>query len=207
MSLRLFVLRHGETVFTRERRFAGWRDVPLTDAGLRQSEAAAAALSGVGISAVFASPLERARTSAEAVAKPHRLAVRIMPAFRELGFGAWEGRTRAEVEAAEPALYDVWRTAPDRFTAPGGESLPAVAKRVAEGIETLRAEHDGESVVLVTHAVVIRLIVLDGLGLGPARLWSIDASPAGITELEYRDDWVTVHRMNTLAHLGAEGER
>ena len=207
MSLRLFVLRHGETVFTRERRFAGWRDVPLTDAGLRQSEAAAAALSGVGISAVFASPLERARTSAEAVAKPHRLAVQIMPVFRELGFGAWEGRTRAEVEAAEPALYDVWRTAPDRFTAPGGESLPAVAKRVAEGIETLRAEHDGESVVLVTHAVVIRLIVLDGLGLGPARLWSIDASPAGITELEYRDDWVTVHRMNTLAHLGAEAER
>jgi len=207
MSLRLFVLRHGETVFTRERRFAGWRDVPLTDAGLRQSEAAAAALSGVGISAVFASPLERARTSAEAVAKPHRLAVQIMPVFRELGFGAWEGRTRAEVEAAEPALYDVWRTAPDRFTAPGGESLPAVAKRVAEGIETLRADHDGESVVLVTHAVVIRLIVLDGLGLGPARLWSIDASPAGITELEYRDDWVTVHRMNTLAHLGAEAER
>ena len=207
MSLRLFVLRHGETVFTRERRFAGWRDVPLTDAGLRQSEAAAAVLSGVAISAVFASPLERARTSAEAVAKPHRLAVQIMPVFRELGFGAWEGRTRAEVEAAEPALYDVWRTAPDRFTAPGGESLPAVAKRVAEGIETLRAEHDGESVVLVTHAVVIRLIVLDGLGLGPARLWSIDASPAGITELEYRDDWVTVHRMNTLAHLGAEAER
>ena len=207
MSLRLFVLRHGETVFTRERRFAGWRDSPLTDAGLRQSEAAAAALSGVAISAVFASPLERARTSAEAVAKPHRLAVQIMPAFRELGFGAWEGRTRAEVEAAEPALYDVWRTAPDRFAAPGGESLPTVAKRVAEGIETLRADHDGESVVLVTHAVVIRLIVLDGLGLGPARLWSIDASPAGITELEYRDDWVTVHRMNTLAHLGAEVER
>jgi len=207
MSLRLFVLRHGETVFTRERRFAGWRDVPLTDAGLRQSEAAAAVLSGVAISAVFASPLERARTSAEAVAKPHRLAVQIMPVFRELGFGAWEGRTRAEVEAAEPALYDVWRTAPDRFAAPGGESLPAVAKRVAEGIETLRADHDGESVVLVTHAVVIRLIVLDGLGLGPARLWSIDASPAGITELEYRDDWVTVHRMNTLAHLGAEAER
>src|SRR6266550_2663544 len=95
MSLRLFVLRHGETVFTRDRRFAGWRDVPLTDAGLRQSEAAAAALSGVAISTDFESPLERARTSAEAVAKPHRLAVQIMPVFRELGFGAWEGRTGA----------------------------------------------------------------------------------------------------------------
>src|SRR5213593_1138317 len=207
MSLRLFVLRHGETAFTRERRFAGWRDVPLTEAGLRQCEAAAVALSGLAVAAVYASPLERARTSAEVIAKPHRLPVQVSPAFRELSFGAWEGRTRSDVAVAEPALYDTWRTAPETFTAPGGESLAAVAARVAGGIEALRAEHDGDCVVLVTHAVVIRLIVLDGLGLGPARLWSIDASPAGITELEYRDDWVTVHRMNTLAHLGAEAER
>ena len=207
MSLRLFVLRHGETVFTRERRFAGWRDVPLSDTGLRQCEAAAAALSDVGVTAVYSSPLERARTSAEAIAKPHRLAVRVEPAFRELGFGEWEGRTRANVATQSAALYETWRSAPETFCAPGGESLTAVANRVTTGIEALRAEHDGESVVLVTHAIVIRLIVLDGLGLGPARLWSIDASPAGITELEYRDDWVTVHRMNTLAHLGAEAER
>ena len=78
---------------------------------------------------------------------------------------------------------------------------------MAAGIEELRAAHDGQAVVLVTHAVVIRLIVLDALGLGPARLWSVDSSPAGITELEYRDDWVTVHRMNTLAHLTPEAAR
>jgi len=207
MSLRLFVLRHGETASTRERRFAGWRDVPLTDAGLRQCEAAAAALSGVAVSAVYASPLERARTSAEAIAKPHRLAVQVAPAFRELGFGEWEGRTRADVAAAYPELHDTWLTAPQTFTAPGGEALAAVSARVGAGIEELRAAHDGQVVVLVTHAVVTRLIVLDALGLGPARLWSVDSSPAGITELEYRDDWVTVHRMNTLAHLVPEAAR
>jgi broad specificity phosphatase PhoE len=207
MSLRLFVLRHGETAFTRERRFAGWRDVPLTDAGLRQCEAAAAALSGIAVTAVYASPLERARTSAEKIAKPHRLPVRVAPAFRELGFGEWEGRTRADVAAAYPALLETWQMAPATFTAPGGESLATVSERVAAGIEELRAEHDGQSVVLVTHAVVTRLIVLDALGLGPTRLWSVDSSPAGITELEYRDDWVTVHRMNTLAHLVPEAAR
>jgi broad specificity phosphatase PhoE len=207
MSLRLFVLRHGETAFTRERRFAGWQDVPLTDVGLRQCEAAAVALSGVAVAAVYASPLERARTSAEKIAKPHRLEVRIAPAFRELSFGEWEGRTRADVATADPELHEIWRTAPATFAAPGGESLAAVSERVAAGIEELRAEHDGQSVVLVTHAVVTRLIVLDALGLGPTRLWSIDSSPAGISELEYRDDWVTVHRMNTLAHLGTEAAR
>jgi hypothetical protein len=58
-----------------------------------------------------------------------------------------------------------------------------------------------ETVVLVSHAIVTRLLVLSALGLGADRLWSVDASPAGISEIEYRDDWVTVHRVNTLAHL------
>jgi broad specificity phosphatase PhoE len=56
-------------------------------------------------------------------------------------------------------------------------------------------------VVLVSHAIVIRLIVLEALGLPPDRLWSLDASPGGITEIEYLPGWTTVHRMNTLAHL------
>jgi broad specificity phosphatase PhoE len=80
-----------------------------------------------------------------------------------------------------------------------------VAARVKLGLEELRAEHDGETVILVTHAIVTRLIVLSAMGLGPERLWSVDAAPAGISELEYRDDWVTVHRMNTLAHLDTLG--
>jgi hypothetical protein len=53
--------------------------------------------------------------------------------------------------------------------------------------------------------MVVRLIVLSALGLGPERLWTVDAAPAGISEVEYRADWVTVHRMNTLAHLDGDG--
>jgi len=205
MALTLHVLRHGETASTRERRFTGWRDVPLTDGGRHQCEAAARALEGTIVGAVYASPLERTRASAEIVAKPHRLEVRIEPAFREIGFGAWEGLTRDEAAARDPEGWRLWRTAPDRFTAPGGEPLAAVAARVAAGIAALRAGHDGQAVVLVTHAVVIRLIVLAALGLGPDRLWSVDASPAGLSELEYRGDWVTVHRVNTRAHLEDAG--
>jgi broad specificity phosphatase PhoE len=69
------------------------------------------------------------------------------------------------------------------------------------------ARHPGQAVILVSHAIVTRLIVLAALGLAPERLWSVDASPAGITEIEYQDGWATVHRMNTLAHLdGVRGE-
>jgi broad specificity phosphatase PhoE len=205
MSLRLFVVRHGVTDWARERRFAGWRDIPLSEAGRRQCGAVARALEGASPAAVWASPLERTRLSAEIIAKPHRLAVTLEGAFREMGFGRWEGLSREEVATRFPREWEVWRTAPERFQAPDGEALTAVATRVTDGLEELRAAHEGATAILVTHAIVARLIVLAALGLGPARLWTVDSTPAGISELEYRDDWVTVHRMNTLAHLDGLG--
>jgi broad specificity phosphatase PhoE len=202
-KLRLFVVRHGETAWSRERRFAGARDIPLDPEGLRQCEAVARALAPQVVAAVYASPLERARASAEVIAKPHRLPVETDPAFSEMAFGEWEGLTREEVAARFPAAYEEWRHAPHLLRIAGGETLAEVAERARGAVQELAAAHTGEMIVLVTHAIVTRLIVLDALGLGPERLWTVDATPAGITEIEYEPGWATVHRMNTLAHLEA----
>ncbi len=199
--VKLFALRHGETALARERRFSGLRDVPLTAHGRRQSEALARALAPEPLAAVYASPLARARESAELVARPHGLPVTVEPAFRDMAFGAWEGSSREELAARTPADAEAWVTTPHLVAPPGGEPLAAVAERVAAGLAALLERHAGESVALVSHAIVARLIVLAALGLGPERLWSVDASPGGLSEIEYHDGWVTVHRMNTLAHL------
>jgi probable phosphoglycerate mutase len=95
----------------------------------------------------------------------------------------------------------VWRQTPDALATHGGEALPDVAARVGAFVDGVRDRHGDETVVLVTHAIVVRLIVLGALGLGPDRLWSVDASPAGISEVDLGREWTTVHRMNTLAHL------
>ena len=203
MELRLLAVRHGETAWSRERRFAGSRDVPLSPEGRRQCAAVAQALAAFPVAAVYASPLARARESAETVAAARGAPLTIVPEFREIAFGDWEGITRDEVALRFPADYAVWRDAPERFAPPGGERLTAVADRVGRGLAALRAAHDGHTVVLVSHAIVTRLLILAALGLGPERLWSVETSPAGISEIEYRDDWVTVHRVNTLAHLAA----
>jgi broad specificity phosphatase PhoE len=202
-KLRLFVVRHGETAWSRERRFAGSRDVALEPEGLRQCEAVARVLAPQAVAAVYASPLERARASAEVIAKPHRLPVETDPAFGEMAFGEWEGLTREEVAARFPAAYEEWRHAPHLLRIAGGETLAQVAERARGAVRELAATHTGKTIVLVTHAIVTRLIVLDALGLGPERLWTVDATPAGITEIEYEPGWATVHRMNTLAHLEA----
>ena len=194
-------MRHGETSWTLERRFTGGRDIPLSPGGQVQAEAMAAALAGQAIAAVYTSPLERTRITAEIVAKPHRLPIQVAPELREMGFGAWEGLTRDELAARDPEAWATWRTAPHTLVAHGGERLADVAARVKARTDALRAAHDGDTVVVVTHAIPIRLIVLEALGLGPERLWTVDASPAGITEVELGAEWSTVHRMNTLAHL------
>jgi broad specificity phosphatase PhoE len=187
----------------RERRFAGSRDIPLTEVGREQCAAVARALTGTAVAAVYASPLERARASAEVIAKPHGLPVRIVPAFSEMTFGSWEGLTRDEARSRDPEAWAQWRATPHLLKLAGGESIPEVAARVTAGVEALQQAHDGQTVVLVSHGVVARVIVLGALGLGLDRLWTLDAAPAGITEIEYEPGWATVHRMNTVAHLEA----
>jgi broad specificity phosphatase PhoE len=204
--VRLLTIRHGETESARERRFTGSRDVPLSPRGRRQCEAVARALAGTVVGVVYASPLARAQTSAALIAAPHGAVVRLEPAFREMSFGQWEGLTRAEVAVRFPQEFEAWAATPHLVQPPGGERLGDVAARVAAGLATVCEQHAGETVVLVSHAMVVRLIVLAALGLGPDRLWSVDASPAGITEIEYQDGWITVHRMNTLIHLDDLGE-
>ena len=198
--MRLFAVRHGATDHSRNRRFTGLRDVPLSTDGRLQADAVAQALAGAPVAAVYTSPLERARVCADLIAKPHRLEPRVEPDLREMAFGAWEGLGHDELPQAQA---EAWRLTPHLVTPPGGEPLGAVAARVRATLDRLIAAHAGETAIVVTHAVVVRLIVLAALGLGPERLWSVDASPAGITEIEYVGDWATVHRMNTLAHLEA----
>jgi len=199
--MRLFAVRHGATEYSRDRRFAGSRDVPLTTDGRLQSEAVAQALASSDVAAVYTSPLERARVCADLIAKPHRLEPRIEPDAREMSFGTWEGLRREELAQRFPREAEAWRLTPHLVVPPGGETLDAVAARVRAVVDRLIAAHAGGTAILVTHAVVVRLIVLAALGLAPERLWSVDASPAGITEIEYVGDWATVHRMNTLAHV------
>jgi len=203
MSLRLILLRHGETAWNRERRYQGWTDTPLSAEGLVQAEAAARELKEHAFAAVYASPLQRARDTAAAIAAPHGLEVETDPAFKELAFGQWEGLTLDEARAGFPTIYDGWAKTPHLFSPPGGESLAQARERVLAGLDRLRAGHPDKIVCLVAHGIPVRILILEVLGLGLDRIWSLHSAPTGISELEFRDDWTALHRMNTLVHLDA----
>jgi alpha-ribazole phosphatase len=201
MSLRLVVIRHAETDWNREGRYQGHRDTLLSETGRAQAEAAGRLLAGERLQAVWSSPLRRARETAAAIAAPQGLAVQVEEAFGEMRFGEWEGLTVDEASARFPAQYRAWLETPHLVGLPGAETLDEVRARVLKGLEGLRAAHDDQTVCLVTHGVTSRILILEALGLGLDRIWSLQVSFTGISELEFRDDWALVHRMNTLVHL------
>ncbi len=116
-------------------------------------------------------------------------------------FGQWEGLTADDVSAKFPDLYRTWLDTPHVVTVPDGEALSEVRERALGGLAALREAHDGGTVCLVTHGVTGRILILEALGLGLDRIWSLQVSFTGISELEFRDDWAVVHRINSLVHL------
>ena len=201
MALRLLLLRHAETDWNRQRRYQGWTDTDLSETGRAQAEAAARLLARHAIGAVWSSPLRRARDTASTIAAAHGLPVKESPAFMEMRFGDWEGLTAGEVEARFPEEYRAWLDTPHLVARAGGERLEEVRDRVLAGLAELRLAHDEQTVCLVAHGVSARILILEALGLGLDRLWSLQVSSTGISELEFRPDWTALHRMNTLAHL------
>ncbi len=201
MSLRIFLLRHAETAWNRERRHQGRIDVALSETGRIQAEAAARELKEQSIKAIYSSPLQRARDTAALIAAPHGLEVETDEAFQELSFGRWEGLTIDEARTRDTELYTTWLETPHLVSPPGGETLDQARDRVLEGLMRLRVAHDDETVCLVTHGIPVRILILEALGLGLDRIWSLHAAPTGISEVEFLPDWAALHRMNTLVHL------
>jgi alpha-ribazole phosphatase len=201
MSLRVLLLRHAETDWNRERRYQGWTDTSLSETGRVQAAAAARLLARQALAAVWSSPLRRARDTAAAIAAPLGLDVRVSSAFSEMRLGEWEGLTTAEVGARFPEALRAWRETPHLARWSGAETLEEVRRRVLAGLDALREAHPEQTICLVSHGISSRILILEALGLGLERLWSLQVSPTGLSELEFRDDWTAVHRMNTLVHL------
>ncbi len=186
----LLLLRHGETAHSVARLFSGsgGDDVPLTPRGHIQAEAAAATLAGhTGIGAVVSSPLRRARETAETVASSLGVPVRVEPGLTETDFGAWEGRTFAEVQERWPQELASW-LASTSARPPGGESLDAVGRRVSAAVDPLLTSYAGRGVVLVTHGTPIKALVCQALDVPLRTAFRMDLPTGTLGEVHWYAD-------------------
>ncbi|CAN7470554.1 histidine phosphatase family protein [Phenylobacterium sp. LjRoot219] len=154
----IYLVRHGETEFNRERRLQGHVDSPLTDLGRRQVEAVGAQLKAlIGAERgwrILASPLGRTRRTAEILAERIGLTqIEVEPRLIELSWGDWDGRLRADLAAACPTFgRSNWA-----FHAPTGETYPAMCARLAGWLAELPPEAE-RRIIAVSHGVTGRVL-------------------------------------------------
>lgn len=203
----IILVRHGETQFNREEMIRGAIDVPLNGHGLRQAKATAAALSSDRIAAVYASPLTRAMQTARAACDSYSLELRLHPGFADMHFGAWEGLTLEEVRARYPQSFKRWERTPHLVRPPGGETLGAVRRRAVGALKEIVASTPG-TILVVSHRVVTKLLLLWALGLESARFWAVRQDTACINRFSLEGGRRILTLMNDTCHLAAlEGQR
>ncbi|GGU39587.1 histidine phosphatase family protein [Streptomyces lavendofoliae] len=165
-----FVLvRHGETAWHAENRYAGRTDVPLTGRGLAQAATLGAWAAGRRLDAVLCSPLSRARLTAEPAATALGLTARVDERLYELDFGRGDGLTREEMAEEFPDALAAFLTDPVAHHLPGGEDPVAAAGRAVACLEEVARELPGGRVLVVAHSTLVRLALCELLGIPLAR--------------------------------------
>ncbi len=157
---RFGLIRHAETVWNRKRRIQGRQDSPLTPEGERMAARWGRVLSGFGWDRVLASDSGRALATARRIAAEIGRPLEVEPRLRELDWGAWTGRTLAEIGRSEPEALARQVQAGWEFRPPGGESRRELLERVLAALGEAARRGDGERVLVVTHGGVLRSLEL-----------------------------------------------
>lgn len=199
---RFILVRHGQTGWNREERFRGRVDIGLDETGLKQAKAVAERLSGCGAVAIYTSPLMRAVSTAEAIGGRLGLEVTPLEAITDMDFGEWQGRPVAEVREQEGELFNQWALNPESFRVPGGETLGEVRDRAAAAVDELAVQHGDDTVVLVSHRVVCKVLLCHLLGLDNSHFWQIAQDTTAVNGfLVMGEGRSTVTLVNDTCHL------
>jgi probable phosphoglycerate mutase len=176
-ATRIIAIRHGETAWNVDTRIQGQLDIPLNDRGQWQAAQLAEALATQDpLDAVYTSDLKRAHQTASAVAARQGLTPVSHVGLRERGFGAFEGKTFAEIEKDLPEDAMLWRKREPHWAPPqGGESLVLMEQRIRNTLNELAAQHVGQHIALFAHGGVMDLLyrIATQQGLQAPRTWTL----------------------------------
>ena len=202
MSCRIFLIRHGETIWNSEMKLQGHTDIPLSDIGVDQAKALAHRLASQTISAIYCSDLGRAVETARAIAAPRGMEMTHLEALRELNFGLWEGHTFSEIKQQYGDMVSRWWANPLTVDIPGGEGLSGLASRVVSAVKEIVEKHQGEQVAVVCHGGPIRSLVCTILGMDLNKYWKIRQDNSALNIIDFTD-WNSgvVALLNDRGHL------
>ncbi len=192
------LVRHGETVWHGENRYAGRSDIDLSDEGRLQAGRLGRWSATAGLSACFTSPLRRARETLAPVCETTGLPARTDDRLRELDFGEGEGLTADEMKQLFGNRRKAFTRDPVRHHLPGGEDPARTVERAAAALDELCGEFPRSRVLVVSHSTVIRLLLCQLLGVDLADYRRVfpRLDNVGLTEVRVVDGGCALLRFN-----------
>lgn len=185
--MNILLVRHGETAWNREGRYQGRTDIPLSETGQTQVAALGKRLANLPIKIAYASPLSRAKNTAEAIlAGRVNTPLWLDEGLLEISHGEWEGQLASDVERSHAEMFGVWRTSPGRHSpaGPQAETLGDVEARAWSVLAKLCGQLGPDDTGLIAaHDAVNRVLLCRVLGLPLERVWSFRQAPASLNVL------------------------
>lgn len=190
----ILLLRHATTPAT-GKRLGGWTPgVHLDKKGVQAAETVAAGLAGLPIAAVYSSPLERTRETAQPVAKQHGLKLKLRRDLGEVEYGTWTNKPLGQLR--KRALWGPIEQVPSRVTFPDGESIRAAQFRIVTFLESLVQTHPNDTVVCCSHADMIKAALAQYLGMPLDMFQRLNVEPASVSVLHLGPHTQSVSHIN-----------
>ena len=169
MSLKIYLLRHGETEYSQRGAFCGDLDIDLTSEGRQMAQSFAEAYRSIPWADVYVSPMKRAITTAKPLCDALGLPMQIRDGLREISYGAWEDQEQDTVSQRYGEDYLRWQTDPAWNPPTGGETAIQIAARALPVITEIESKYKTGNVLVVSHKATIRIILCSLLGIDVGR--------------------------------------
>ncbi len=185
---RVYLARHGEVENHAAGVYNGRTDVGITSRGREQMAAIRERLAGVELSVLYSSGLTRTVEGVRIICEGRDLPEKTVPELQERSFGEWEGLTFEGIRDHSPELFAAWQEDVTAVRPPGGESLHDVSARVLNTYLPLVERHRGESILIVAHGGVNRVILAHALKMEIRRIFRVDQAYGCLNIIDYYDD-------------------
>lgn len=198
---RLFLIRHGETDGTADKKFMGNIDLSLNRKGRIEVAFLANRLKREKIRAFYTSPLKRTMETATILSQFHNAPLRRKKGFEEINFGRWEGLTLGEIYERDRYLCQKWFNEVENFVMPDGESVRSMQKRVITTWKGIYSRHRKGTVAIISHGGPIRILLCHLLKLDLTFFWKIRLDTSSLTVLNFFKGFTTLSLLNDTSHI------
>jgi broad specificity phosphatase PhoE len=196
----MFLVRHAESTWNRQKKIQGQRDPQLSPYGKREAKLLARRFKGLEFEAVYSSPLKRAQGTARAIVGK-RMELQFIEELTEINLGEWEGRTLKQIRRKFGESFDDWAVSPSKVEIPGGEDFKEFKKRVGRAMRGIERRHKVGNVLVVCHGGVISTYATTLLNLPPDDVWCLTVKNASLTIVEIGPDIRKLITFNDISHL------